>query len=572
MAPAPGNASTANQAPPTLGSGRYIVTSLLGKGGTARVYRGWDDRLRTWRAIKVLSPAHVDDPSMRERFMNEARTMARFEHPNLIQTVDVVDDPHTPFFVMELAEGGAVIDWLKRNGAMSPHLALQIVRAMCDALSMCHSQNIVHRDVKPHNLLIDRKGRCKLTDFGIAQLDANMNMTQTGSQMGTFAYMAPEQRTDAKSVDHRADLYAVGATLFTMLTCKTSADLFVAEADDDLFDGLLEPVVAFLVKSCAYKPAARFQTADEMLEATEALLAIVPPPPADERALSEKLMGLPDGPPAALTDLTDLDELLMGLARHRDRPAVPASEATPPAPKPAPSLMPYQMSRPTVDRNRTFADVSDSSEGQTPSYLTDEEIERERLLANAQAVANAAKAIAAEAERNQPPPPPEVKPFDVERALWAVIVSLVVVAVLTIILASTAFLGRGEITKEIGEAEAAYGALLQAVQRDPGLLEDLSRAGASAELRAAYFAWQDAETGSKRATAFVHYLDVLDAESSRLAAAGATAPLAAQKVNDILRARATYRDEIQQWQTATSTFKGTLAVQLGMAARPPATY
>ena len=279
--------------PPRL-NGRYVVTQLLGKGAQARVYLAWDARLKQWRAIKVLAANFVNDDHVRQRFEHEAEAMARLSHRNLLRVVDIDSDGGTPFIVMELARGGAVTDWLKRHGIMPPKLACEVVVQACRGLAHAHSVGVVHRDVKPHNLLIADDGRVLLTDFGIAQLAEGIGMTQTGSVMGTFAYMAPEQRNDAKSVDERADVYALGASLYTILTLKTSAELFFAEARDEILEPVPEPLRDTILAACRYDREDRLPTvdalADRLIEAMELMEDQEAPP------LTDAVKPLPDTP------------------------------------------------------------------------------------------------------------------------------------------------------------------------------------------------------------------------------------------------------------------------------------
>ena len=185
----------------------------------ARVFRGWDARLKVWRAIKVLDPAYAHKRSLRQRFENEAATMAQMEHRNVVRVYDIGFDGPFGYMVMELAEGGCPVDWLGRYGPMPPKMAVNVVLQTCEGLSAAHEAGIIHRDIKPHNILVTRQGVCRVADFGIARADQlDAHMTKTGMVMGTLGFMAPEQRTDAKAVDERADIYAVGATLYNLLT------------------------------------------------------------------------------------------------------------------------------------------------------------------------------------------------------------------------------------------------------------------------------------------------------------------------------------------------------------------
>lgn len=311
---------------PTLHEGRFVITSVLGKGGNAHVYTAWDTVLRAWRAIKVLSPAFIEDAEVRARFAQEAASMARLDHPHIVKVYDISDDPFTPHIVMELCEAGAVIDWMREHGALPPRLALTVIRQIAQAVQHAHENGLVHRDIKPQNILVDQYGIAKLTDFGIAQVE-NSGLTQAGATIGTYAFMAPEQRHDATTVDERSDIYSLGATLFTMSQVKTTTELFIAEPDDAIFDGLPEPLVEFILKACAYRPRERFQTVEELLGALDSLAASLPADPEGPplQALARKL---PPRPSGDLPNLEELEDLLKALALHEQTHAGPELDPT----------------------------------------------------------------------------------------------------------------------------------------------------------------------------------------------------------------------------------------------------
>lgn len=299
--------------PPTLRGGRYVIAGVLGKGGHAQVYQAWDTNLRAWRAIKVLSPQFLDDDEVRTRFAQEAATMARLDHRNLVKVYDISDEGSTPHIVMELCEAGAVIDWMKKFGAVPPRTALQVIRQIALGVQSAHEDGIIHRDIKPQNVLIDQYGIAKLTDFGIARQE-DSHLTRVGATMGTYAFMAPEQRHDSTQVDERADIYGLGATLFTLARVKTTTELFIAEPDDPIFGDLPEALIAFVLKACAYRPRERFQTIDAFVEAIDALLPQMPEIPADSPAIEALATPLPMRAPDTLPDLSELSQLLEALA------------------------------------------------------------------------------------------------------------------------------------------------------------------------------------------------------------------------------------------------------------------
>ncbi len=272
-----------SDAAPPLADGRYRLITVLGVGGMATVYKAFDGRLQVPRAIKILSPELGLRPSLRARFESEASMMALLEHPNIVRIYDVGADGDRAYIVMELVDGGSLLDRVKTGGKLPPNLALRVTIDMLDALGVAHKRGVVHRDIKPHNILLSSDGNLRITDFGIARMqnEKDDGLTKTGAVMGTWGFMAPEQRADAKSVDERADLYSVGATLYSALTGKTPVDLFVADMDSSLLKGIDHALAQVIKKSTRYNREERYATAAEMAAACRTLLALVPADPAN---------------------------------------------------------------------------------------------------------------------------------------------------------------------------------------------------------------------------------------------------------------------------------------------------
>lgn len=282
---------------PRLSSDRYVLLAKVGKGGMAGVYGAWDQVAQDWRAVKVLLPRFARDKGIRNRFQNEGVTMAQMSHPNLVRVfeigqVDVNDGPSLPFIVMELLNGGSLHRWTKTYGKMPPRLAVNAALQLLQGLEVVHASGVVHRDVKPKNVLSDDASVLKLTDFGIAQLEAS-NETKTGLAMGTLGYMAPEQLHDAKSVDPRSDIYAVAATMWTLLTTKKPRDLFRIEDRPDLLEGVPEVLQPLLVRSLAYERSDRPESARAVADELRSILFSLPEDPAGTPDLSLHL-GMPD--------------------------------------------------------------------------------------------------------------------------------------------------------------------------------------------------------------------------------------------------------------------------------------
>ena len=262
---------------PTLLAGRYVLVRPIAEGGTAIVHLGWDSWDHAWRAVKTLLPEYSSRASLRHRFEVEARTMSMLNHDAIVKVYDAGIDGDTAYMVMEFAEGGSVVDWVERFGPMPPRLAVEVTLALCAGVGAAHDQGIIHRDVKPQNLLIATDGTCKVTDFGIAQVVEADRVTMTGTVMGTIGYMAPEQHESAKHTDERADIYSVAATLFTVAKGEAATHLFMA--DDKDFEGIPDALAEVIRKGAQYRREARYQTVNEMVSALEDIFDDLPANP-----------------------------------------------------------------------------------------------------------------------------------------------------------------------------------------------------------------------------------------------------------------------------------------------------
>jgi serine/threonine protein kinase len=257
----------------TFADGRYELFEPIGSGGMATVYRAHDHRLGVARAVKVLLPSYASKVRVRARFEAEARTMAVLDHPNIVRVYDVGASEETAWIVMELVEGGSLLEKIGEFGIQESD-CLTVTAQVLEALAVAHAHGVVHRDIKPHNVLLSKTGVVRITDFGIARC-AGLNddsFTKTGTVMGTWAFMAPEQRVDAKGVDHTADLYGTGATLFTMCTGQTPMDLFAADLAPDMLNRVPEVLVPIIRRATRYNREERYPNAANMLEAVQAAL------------------------------------------------------------------------------------------------------------------------------------------------------------------------------------------------------------------------------------------------------------------------------------------------------------
>src|SRR5918998_656984 len=193
----------------TLISERYRLEEKIGSGGMSSVYRAFDPTLERWVAIKLMHRDISDDPDQLERFRREARAVARLNHPHVVTVIDFGEDDGRPYIVLEFVEGETLKQRIKRVGRLPVDEAVAYAIEIGRALSAAHGERLVHRDVKPQNVLLDPDGRAKVTDFGISRsLDAETGLTATGRVLGTTDYVAPEQAL-GEDVSEQSDLYSL---------------------------------------------------------------------------------------------------------------------------------------------------------------------------------------------------------------------------------------------------------------------------------------------------------------------------------------------------------------------------
>lgn len=200
-----------------LYQGRYLLGPVLGKGGTCTVYRAWDTDLQRYVAIKRLEPPLSLDPHARARFNREGKAIARLSHPNLVTLIDRGTTETEEYLVFQYVQGRSLKDLIRANGPLDPSDAGQIAGQVAEGLAQAHLAGIVHRDVKPQNILLDAEGRAKLIDFGIATGEEWTHVTREGAIVGSSRYMSPEQ-VQGRPVDRRTDVYSLGIVMYEMLT------------------------------------------------------------------------------------------------------------------------------------------------------------------------------------------------------------------------------------------------------------------------------------------------------------------------------------------------------------------
>src|SRR5918998_1095649 len=198
--------------------GRYRIVRKLGSGGMANVYLAEDEELGRRVAIKILNDRHANDESFVERFRREAKHAAGLSHPNIVSIYDRGEAEGTYYIAMEFLDGKSLKELIVSRGPAPVNVAIDYARKILDALRFSHRNGIVHRDIKPHNVIVDAEGRVKVTDFGIARAGTSQ-MTEVGSIIGTAQYLSPEQAKGAP-VDQTSDLYSVGIVLYELLTGK----------------------------------------------------------------------------------------------------------------------------------------------------------------------------------------------------------------------------------------------------------------------------------------------------------------------------------------------------------------
>lgn len=282
-------------APKTIG--RYELIEIIGQGGMGRVYRARDPLIDRVVAIKTieLAPSGGDKEEVRERILREVRAAGRLQHPHIVQIFDVGELPDQAYIVMELVEGRTLWEIQDEGETVAPAEALRILRQVAEGLDYAHSQGIIHRDVKPGNILVTRQGVAKITDFGIARILTDERLTQTGVIVGTPHYMAPEQLQEV-GVGPKADQFALAVNAYELLTGEKPFDgqsfsslLYMVLNEDpapvtEIRPDLPAGVEAALKKALAKDPKNRYESCGAMAEALERAMvapgpAPAPPPP-----------------------------------------------------------------------------------------------------------------------------------------------------------------------------------------------------------------------------------------------------------------------------------------------------
>jgi eukaryotic-like serine/threonine-protein kinase len=256
-------------------AGRYAIDSVLGHGGMAEVYLGTDRVLGRQIAVKVLGSQFAKDGSFVARFRREAQSAAALNHPNVVSVFDTGSDDGTHFIVMEYVKGKTLSQIIREDGPLLPERAVEIAYAVAEALAFAHRNGIIHRDVKPGNIMLTPSGDVKVMDFGIARASTSDSLTQTATVLGTATYFSPEQ-AQGEPVDARSDVYSLGCVLYEMLTAHPpfTGETSVAVAykhvkEEPVPPSRINPDVpvdldAVVLKCLAKNPGNRYQSAGDL--------------------------------------------------------------------------------------------------------------------------------------------------------------------------------------------------------------------------------------------------------------------------------------------------------------------
>ena len=273
----PDHPPTTSQMIGTVLSGRYKLEAKLGSGGMSTVYLARDSTLDRQVAVKVMHREMSEQPDQLERFRQEARAVAKLSHPNVVSVIDAGEDGGHPYIVFEYVEGETLKQRIARIGALDPQEALAYAIEIARGLTVAHARKMVHRDIKPQNVLIDAEGRAKLTDFGISRQLEQDGMTATGRVLGTTDYVAPEQAM-GHPVDQRSDIYSLGVVLYEMLIgqvpfhADSQVGVAMKHVNEDLPDVQqrrpeVSAAAALVVERATTKdPDKRYQEVGEMID------------------------------------------------------------------------------------------------------------------------------------------------------------------------------------------------------------------------------------------------------------------------------------------------------------------
>jgi serine/threonine protein kinase len=508
---------------------RYRLDRVLGEGGQAVVLAVFDLRLEVERALKMMLPRLARKRVQRERFVAEAELLARIEHPNVVRVYDVSVAPPAPYFVAELITGGSLADRLQR-GPLPPRMVVDVLCQVCAGLEAAHGAGVVHRDVKPHNVLLTPSGGCKVVDFGIARHEDSAH-TKAGVTMGTEGFMPPEQFTDAASVDVRADVYGVGMTAFVLLTRRDPVEWLGGERR-----GVPEALVSVLEAATAQdrelRPPTTAALAQQLREAAAAL-------PDDPPGLPLVVGRSGSSDPALARRLADVAAWVTAEPSSEEGSASLAGST--------PSLRPtagYSMSRPRADAAHRPQYLSEPPPAPPSGFEV--KLDHEELQATLEARSRRGESPdpgflppppPPEPEAEAPPEPaPEPAPAPAEaaashegdhaadhRALWLAVAVTALAIALAVAVGGWAMRERSEAQHHVvvGEARSA---LVDSVDENLAVCGALEQLGSDpTELAGLLQAFERARGDEARARAAAALVDRLRSEAERLAEPGSAA-------------------------------------------------
>ncbi|MBQ4372091.1 MAG: Stk1 family PASTA domain-containing Ser/Thr kinase, partial [Firmicutes bacterium] len=258
-------------------AGRYELIEKIGEGGMAVVFKAKDRLLGRMVAIKILRPEYTNDAMFVESFRRESQIAANLVHPNIVNIYDVGKQGNIYYIVMELIDGKPLSEIIKKHGALEPRWACNIARQVASALAAAHKQHLIHRDIKPHNIMITSEGTAKITDFGIAKAVSSDTLVEDKEAvMGSVHYFSPEQARGGR-VDERSDIYSLGIVLYEMLTAKvpydgeSAVEVAVKHMNEDMVPlteidpEIPEDLERIVMKAAAKQPEERYKSAEDMI-------------------------------------------------------------------------------------------------------------------------------------------------------------------------------------------------------------------------------------------------------------------------------------------------------------------
>ncbi len=368
---------------------KYEIHAEIGRGGMGAVYKGYDPLLDRYLAVKVLAPHLVWEKEFVQRFLREARSAARLKHPNIVTIHDVGQQDGWYYFVMEYVEGIALNQFIKQHGALPVRDVLDVVGALASALDYAHSKDLIHRDIKPGNIIVGVGGEITLTDFGIARAAQEKRMTSTGTILGTPEYMAPEQ-AKGEEADARSDLYSLAMVAYQMLSGAVPYDadstlaLLYKVVNNPLppirqyQPDIPEAVEGVLQRALAKEPDARYSSVTAFYEALRTAFGELP---QDSVSLVQNVrpedVSVVATPP--VEEVSSWSESDMRQSPTRIEGATPAPEQpvspppmTPPPPTTPPPMTPPPAPQPEIRSSETVIEEAEAEKIPQPTPAADE--------------------------------------------------------------------------------------------------------------------------------------------------------------------------------------------------------